>query len=327
MMKKREERKIGSAAASVRRLFFVLLTVLLVSAGAFPAAASSSSDETRGMLDEFLEGFSSVLGENRSLRNAEIEKIPDQKYTGRAITPTVKVYYLGIRLKRGTDYTVTYTYNRNVGTAKCKITGKGKYTGTRTVSFKIVRKNASAGSSSSSSSSSSKTSGKTFRVKLSKDTYIYNGEYRKPTVKVTAGNKSVTARNYTVKYSDNRSVGTSTVTVTGKGDYSGYKGTAKFTITLKKPSLSSVKSTTEGQLYAKWQKDTQADGYQIQYSTRKNFSGSDRTKLIKSGRITDCTIEKLTSGKKYYVRMRSFKKVGSKNSYSEWSAVKERTIK
>ena len=321
MMKKREERKIGSAAVSVRRLFFVLLTVLLVSAGAFPAAASSSSDETRGMLDEFLEGFSSVLGENRSLRNAEIEKIPDQKYTGRAITPTVKVYYLGLRLKRGTDYTVTYTANRSVGTAKCKITGKGKYTGTRTVSFKIVRNPGSAGSI------SSKTSGKTFRVKLSKDTYIYNGEYRKPSVKVTAGNKSITARNYTVKYSDNRSVGTATVTVTGKGDYSGYKGTAKFTITLKKPSLSSVKSTTEGQLYAKWQKDTQADGYQIQYSTRKNFSDNDRTKLVKSGRITDCTIEKLTSGKKYYVRMRSFKKVGSKNSYSEWSAVKERTIK
>ena len=321
MMKKREERKIGSAAVSVRRLFFVLLTVLLVSAGAFPAAASSSSDETRGMLDEFLEGFSSVLGENRSLRNAEIEKIPDQKYTGRAITPTVKVYYLGLRLKRGTDYTVTYTANRSVGTAKCKITGKGKYTGTRTVSFKIVRNPGSAGST------SSKTSGKTFRVKLSKDTYIYNGEYRKPTVKVTAGNKSITARNYTVKYSDNRSVGTATVTVTGKGDYSGYKGTAMFTITLKKPSLSSVKSTTEGQLYAKWQKDTQADGYQIQYSTRKNFSDNDRTKLVKSGRIMDCTIEKLTSGKKYYVRMRSFKKVGSKNSYSEWSAVKERTIK
>ena len=324
MMKKREERKIGSAAASVRRLFFVLLTVLLVSAGVFPAAASSSSDETRGMLDEFLEGFSSVLGENRSLRNAEIEKIPDQKYTGRAITPTIKVYYLGLRLKRGTDYTVTYTNNRNVGTAKCKITGKGKYTGTRTVSFKIVRKSGSAGSTSGSSST---TTGKTFRVRLSKDTYIYNGEYRKPTVRVTAGNKSVTARNYTVKYSDNRSVGTATVTVTGKGDYSGYKGTAKFTITLKKPSLSSVKSTTEGQLYAKWQKDTQADGYQIQYSTRKNFSDNDRTKLIKGGRITDCTIEKLTSGKKYYVRMRSFKKVGSKNSYSEWSAVKERTIK
>jgi len=324
VMKKREERKIGSAAASVRRLFFVLLTVLLVSAGVFPAAASSSSDETRGMLDEFLEGFSSVLGENRSLRNAEIEKIPDQKYTGRAITPTIKVYYLGLRLKRGTDYTVTYTNNRNVGTAKCKITGKGKYTGTRTVSFKIVRKSGSAGSTSGSSST---TTGKTFRVRLSKDTYIYNGEYRKPTVRVTAGNKSVTARNYTVKYSDNRSVGTATVTVTGKGDYSGYKGTAKFTITLKKPSLSSVKSTTEGQLYAKWQKDTQADGYQIQYSTRKNFSDNDRTKLIKGGRITDCTIEKLTSGKKYYVRMRSFKKVGSKNSYSEWSAVKERTIK
>ena len=192
------------------------------------------------------------------------------------------------------------------------------------MSFKIVRKSGSAGSTSSSSST---TTGKTFRVRLSKDTYIYNGEYRKPTVRVTAGNKSVTARNYTVKYSDNRSVGTATVTVTGKGDYSGYKGTAKFTITLKKPSLSSVKSTTEGQLYAKWQKDTQADGYQIQYSTRKNFSDNDRTKLIKGGRITDCTIEKLTSGKKYYVRMRSFKKVGSKNSYSEWSAVKERTIK
>ena len=42
-------------------------------------------------------------------------------------------------LQKGTDYTVSYSDNRNVGTATIKITGKGNYTGTKTIQFLIKR--------------------------------------------------------------------------------------------------------------------------------------------------------------------------------------------
>ena len=327
-MRKKEKVK-NRFSAKIRRMILLLFVVVFAAAEAVPALPCYTEDPsgTRGIMDDFLEGITSVLGDNRQIRDCQIEKIADQTYTGRSIQPVIRITYLGTRLRRGTDYTVTYTNNRSVGTAKAKITGKGKYKGTRTVSFRIVRKGASSGSSSSGSGSSGKTSGKTFRVTLSTDSYVYNGQYRKPAVKVTLGNKSVTARYYTVKYSDNRSVGTATVTVTGKGDYSGCSGTAKFTITMKKPSISSTKSSSEGELTVSWSSDSQADGYQIQYCTRKAFNSNVKSKYERSGRTTSTTISGLSSGKKYYVRMRSYKKTGSKNSYSEWSTVKERVVK
>ena len=146
-------------------------------------------------------------------------------------------------------------------------------------------------------------------------------------MKVKLGNKSVTSSNYTVKYTNNRNVGTATVTVTGKGDYSGCKGIAKFTIAMKKPAVTSVKSSAAGELGVSWNRDSQADGYQIQYSTRKNFSANEKTKYVRESRTVTAVITGLPSGKKYYVRMRSYKKAGSKNIYSEWSTVKEKVIK
>ena len=322
--------RTGKILYTVKRLLiFICIAALAIGE---PAFASESSSDTRGLLEGYLEGFMSAIGGTRYLRDAEIEKIPDQTWTGRSVKPAIRIFYYGTRLRKGTDYTVTFTDNRNLGTAKAKITGKGKYSGTRTVSFKIVRKNGSSGSSSSGSSSSGgssskKTSGKTFKITLSKNTYTYNGEYRKPTVKVTLGNKSVTSGNYTVRYTDNKNVGTATVTVTGKGDYSGCKGIAKFTIEMKKPVISSVKSSSEGELNVSWNRDSQADGYQIQYSTRKNFSANDKIKYVRGYRTVSADITGLPSGKKYYVRMRSYKNTGSRNTYSAWSTVKEKVVK
>ena len=317
--------RTGKTLYKVKRLLiFICIAALAIGE---PAFASEPSSDTRGLLEGYLEGFMSAIGGTRYLRDAEIEKIPDQTWTGRSVKPAIRIFYYGTRLRKGTDYTVTFTDNRNLGTAKAKITGKGKYSGTRTVSFKIVRKNGSSGSSSSGGSSSKKTSGKTFKITLSKNTYTYNGEYRKPTVKVTLGNKSVTSGNYTVRYTDNKNVGTATVTVTGKGDYSGCKGIAKFTIEMKKPVISSVKSSSEGELNVSWNRDSQADGYQIQYSTRKNFSANDKIKYVRGYRTVSADITGLPSGKKYYVRMRSYKNTGSRNTYSAWSTVKEKVVK
>ena len=60
-----------------------------------------------------------------------------QKYTGKAIKPALTVKYKGKKLKRGTDYTLTYQNNKKRGTAKIVVKGKGTFKGTKTISFKI----------------------------------------------------------------------------------------------------------------------------------------------------------------------------------------------
>ncbi len=66
-------------------------------------------------------------------------------YNGQAYTPDLKLVYNKITLTQGTedapgDYTVTYTDNTAVGTATATVTGTGNFTGTRTVKFKIKKR-------------------------------------------------------------------------------------------------------------------------------------------------------------------------------------------
>ena len=71
-----------------------------------------------------------------------VTEIADKKCTGKAITqsPVVKVKVKGqyVTLKSGTDYTLSYKNNTAAGTATVTITGKGKYTGSKSVNFKIT---------------------------------------------------------------------------------------------------------------------------------------------------------------------------------------------
>ncbi len=80
-----------------------------------------------------------ILSSN-DLKNAAIDSIPDQTYTGSEIKPAVKVTINGgaTELKEGTDYTVEYANNTNVGTATVTIKGIGNYTGSQTINFQIV---------------------------------------------------------------------------------------------------------------------------------------------------------------------------------------------
>ncbi len=74
------------------------------------------------------------------ISEAKVTTVKDQIYTGKAVKPAVIVKYDNTKLIKGTDYTVTYKNNRKVGTAAVTITGKGSYTGTKTVYFDIVPK-------------------------------------------------------------------------------------------------------------------------------------------------------------------------------------------
>ena len=65
--------------------------------------------------------------------------IDDQIYTGKAIKPNPKITLDPIgQLKKGTDYTLSYKNNTKIGTATITVTMKGRYTGTKTLKFKIV---------------------------------------------------------------------------------------------------------------------------------------------------------------------------------------------
>ena len=72
-----------------------------------------------------------------NFKKATISGISNKSYTGKNITQSITVKYNGKTLKNGTDYTVSYSNNKKVGTATVKITGKGSYTGTITKTFKI----------------------------------------------------------------------------------------------------------------------------------------------------------------------------------------------
>lgn len=141
-----------------------------------------------------------------TVSNATVSSIPSQSYTGYAITPAVTVYANNMYLRSGIDYTVSYSNNVNMGTANATIIGIGNYTGTKTVSFQIVGP------------------GFASAVITAIPDQLYTGQDIRPAVTVTLNN--VALRQYTdydVSYSNNRNIGTATVTVTGRGNYAGTK--------------------------------------------------------------------------------------------------------
>ena len=179
-------------------------------------------------------------------------------YTGAAFTPATTVTYNGKTLVKDTDYTVTYKNNTNAGTATVAVTGKGNYTGTLTSTFKI-----------------NAISIKSAKVTLKTTSYSYDGKAKKPAIKsVVLNGKTLSSSNYTVTYKNNKNAGTATVTITGKGNYT---GSAKATFTIK-ASLSSTFKNTSKTLKASTLK-TKAQTFAI----AKKFSGGKVTYTVTKG--------------------------------------------
>ena len=132
-----------------------------------------------------------------------VQPIASQPYTGSAIEPTVTVNVGKKTLTAGTDYTVTYKDNTNVGTAKVIVTGKGNYTGSVETKFNITAKALTAS--------------------MVRDiaAQTYTGSPIVPELTVKDGETALSKdTDYTVKCKNNLNAGTATVTVTGKGNYS-----------------------------------------------------------------------------------------------------------
>ena len=73
----------------------------------------------------------------------------------------------------------------------------------------------------------------------------------------------------------------------------------------------------------KWKKQAEVSGYQIQYSTNKKFKKKGtKIKTVKKSTAAKLTVKKLKAGKKYYVRIRTYKTINGTNYYSAWSKSK-----
>ena len=139
-------------------------------------------------------------------------------YTGKEWKPEVAVSFNDAALTADTDYTVSYENNINAGTAKIIITGIGDhFTGSTEKTFTI---------------NSAEISGCTFAPIAD---VTYNTKAHTPEVTVAISGRTLEAdKDYTVSYAPNINAGTATVTVTGKGNFT---GTASKTFTINKAGL------------------------------------------------------------------------------------------
>ena len=260
-------------------------------------------------------------------------------YNGSAQRPGTAWFDSQSGLKSGRDYTVVrYSANTNAGIANVTVQGKGDYTGTAVLHFKINPKSLN-----------------------DRDVSVRCTPTAKgATIKATYKGKTLRQnKDYTVSIATRGT--TRTVTVQGKGNFNStrqfkihvhaYKCTAKKAATYfatgykkykctacgakkteklaqLKPAIASLKSSKKGRLTVKWKKGSGISGYQISYSTSSKFTKSTtKSVTITKAGSTAKTLTKLKSKKKYYVRIRVYKKQKGGKLYGAWSPVKSTKVR
>lgn len=172
------------------------------------------------------------------------EKMPVFIYSGKKNKPKVNLYNkTGTeQLKEGKDYSISYSNNINVGTATALVTGKGKYSGTKKITFKINKYDAGKDTANIITVNNNNP--------ISVD-YEKGGVAPKPTISMN-GVVLTEKKDYTLSYANNKSVADAdavntkgksiapTVVITFKGDFSGKKSVP---FTIKAKSIAAGKIT------------------------------------------------------------------------------------
>ncbi len=157
------------------------------------------------------------------------------------------------------------------------------------------------------------------RTVLSLSKFYYDGKNQKPSVYVsTSDGYALDKAYYTVEYpKDMKTPGKHKIKLTLKGKYSGTK-TLTYYIKVNYTYFTRYRySTNYVKLY--WEKEKKVSGYQIQYSTDKKFKKNVKKYKSKGAKNTIKKIGSLKSKKKYYFRIRAYKKLGDKTYFSDWS--------
>ena len=159
-----------------------------------------------------------------SIKKASVKGISNKNYNGKSQKQSIKVKLGKKTLKQGTDYTVSYKNNKNIGKATVTIKGKGKYEGSIKKTFQITV-----------------AKGKTYTAGNFKYKMTNASTNGKGTVTLAATTKSKSDSKFTsCKITDTVKIGGKTFKVTAIGD-NAFKGYKKLkTITIESKNLKSV---------------------------------------------------------------------------------------
>ncbi len=219
-------------------------------------------------------------------------------YTGAAITPPVRVEDDGNLLVSGVDYDIAYSENINAGTAVITITGKGKYTGGTTASFKISPQQLG-------------------RAKISPvSDQIFNGKEQNPPITVTSGSTTLqSGKDYSVVYVNSATPGMASVIVKGEGNYT---GTQTINYNIKVPEVTGVKVSkyTNKSITISWTKNDVVSGYEIYNSKNR------RAARVNKPTTTKGTVSKLSAGTSQTFRVRAYVNKDGQYYYGPFTSVK-----
>ena len=242
-------------------------------------------------------------------------------YDGNVKTPSVTVKdSKGKTLKNGTDYTVSYASGRkSVGQYAVKITLKGNYSGSKTLTFNIVPP-ATSKIAVAQSANAIKAAWKAVSGATGYKVYLYNGSKlvkavltKNTSYTFTSLSAGTTYKVYVKAYK----------TVNGKNFWSASKSLSTSTRP-GTPTLSAAAGTKKATL--KWSKQTGATGYVVYMATSKTGKYS-RIAVLKGNSAVSYTKTGLTRGRTYYFKVAAYKTVGSSNLYGSFSSVKAVKVK
>lgn len=196
----------------LRKSIFSACLVVALAVGLLPLPAVAAQDGSASafvassLSEEAPSDGEGEKSEPIDVAGVSIGAIGKQTYTGFPIKPSLTVTHEGNALKKGVDYSLSWSSNTNAGTATVTVTGNGKYTGKKTSEFEIVACPMSKVTASSIA------------------TQAYTGKEIKPSVTLKNGDNKLRNADYTLSYKNNTKVGEATVTATAKSkNYTGSK--------------------------------------------------------------------------------------------------------
>ena len=180
--------------------------------------------------------------EEHDISKASVDAIPDQAWTGSAVEPRPAVRLGGRTLSEGADYALSFRDNTDAGTATLTVTGRGSYTGTKSVTFRIVRKDEPKPNPDGPKPKPDEPQPSPDEPQPSPDgpkpeerdvsrasvdaipDQTFTGSAVEPRPAVRLGGRTLTeGTDYALSFRDNTGIGTATVTVAGRGSYTGAK--------------------------------------------------------------------------------------------------------
>ena len=247
-------------------------------------------------------------------------------YNGTAKKPEVTVYDVDGNILNKTNYTVSYKNNTASGAASVIVTFKGNYAGRITATFVIYPKAVSI----KTAQSTAKGVKLTWNMAANGTGYIVyrsvNGSSFKKyktinslsTISMVDSGAKKSGTKYAYKIYVYKSVN-------GKV-YNSAASAVKLTYYMAAPAWKSLKNSSARAITVKYGNTSGATGYQIQYATAKTFKGA-KTLNIAGAKNVSKTVKRLAKNKRYYVRVRSYRKSGKVTYYSAWSTAKNVVIK